>query len=135
MGRYFIPFEAFGENPAERWDEAYHDATYVYDGDKYVIVRSSSFAEGSFDTNYLVLDRHKPYDGFSAFGPNGKPGLFIDGIKFTPCYIRDNRLVGYIQAIDIVDSADLLTNPDLKAIAATLDEDSNPVIVVATLKK
>jgi hypothetical protein len=73
--------------------------------------------------------------GFSATGgPDGKPGLFIDGVKLTPMYVRDNRLVGVMQALDIVDGAGRITRPDLKELAAGLREDNNPVIVVATLK-
>ncbi len=85
--------------------------------------------------SYLVFDRREGFGGFSAVGPDGGAGLFVGGLAFTPMYIRDNRLVGYMQALDIVDNADAITNPDLKALAATLREDSNPVIVVATLKK
>jgi hypothetical protein len=45
------------------------------------------------------------------------------------------KLTKYIQAFDIVDNHDAITNPDLKALAATLKEDSNPVIGIAKLKK
>jgi hypothetical protein len=40
-----------------------------------------------------------------------------------------------MQAIDIADNANSITNPDLKILATALKEDSNPLIVVATLKK
>jgi hypothetical protein len=40
-----------------------------------------------------------------------------------------------MQAIDIVDNAEQITDPDLKALAATLTENDNPVIVVVKLKK
>ncbi len=91
---------------------------------------------GEFTTvAHIILDKRDPSGGFAAVGPDGKPGLFLDGIAFSPQYIRDNRLVGYIRALDIADNRDAITNPKLKALAATLKEDSNPVIVVARLNK
>jgi hypothetical protein len=58
-------------------------------------------------------------------------------VPFTPSYIRNNQLVGYMQALDIVDAAaaESITDPSLQTLVATLTEDSNPVIVIATLKK
>jgi hypothetical protein len=135
MGRFFVPAEAFGLNPAVKWDNVYREIDDIYDWGKYIIVRVVGITIESYALSYLVLDRDDPHGGFTAVASDGKQGLFLDGIAFTPCYIRDNRLVGYIQAFDIVDNAAAITNPDLKAIAATLKEDSNPVIVVATLKR
>jgi hypothetical protein len=71
---------------------------------------------------------------FSALGPDGANGVFVDGIRVSPMYVRDNRLVGVIQARDIVDAADRLTRPDLKELASSFKEESNPVIVVVELK-
>jgi hypothetical protein len=59
--------------------------------------------------------------------------LFLAGIAFKPMYIRDNRLVGCLQAFDIVENADRVTIPRLKELAATLKEESNPVIVIVRL--
>jgi hypothetical protein len=66
-------------------------------------------------------------------GAENEPGLFAGGIAFKPMYVRDNRLVGCMQALDIVDGADRITDPRLKALAATLKEDSNPIIIIAQL--
>ncbi len=86
-------------------------------------------------TPFLVFDRRDPAAGFSARGgADDKPGLLLDGLPVTPMYIRDNRLVGYLSALDVTDNADRLTHPGLKSAAQNLREDSNPVIVVATLK-
>jgi hypothetical protein len=135
MGKYFIPAEAYGSSPEMFWRDVYHSIIDIQAGDRYLIPRIASFAGEFFTSEYLILDKDNPSDGFTATGPEGQSGLFFDGIEFKPCYIRDNRLVGYMQAIDIVDNATSITNPDLKALAATLKEDSNPVIVIAKLKK
>jgi hypothetical protein len=135
VGRHFIPAEAYGPSPELFWNNAYHMIVDIQAGDRYLILQIATLGDESFLSEYLILDRDNPTEGFTATGPEGQSGLFFDGIEFKPCYIRDNRLVGYIQAIDIVDNASGITNPDLKALAATLKEDSNPVIVSATLKK
>jgi hypothetical protein len=90
---------------------------------------------GESSTAQLVIDRDDPSKGFSAVGPDDRQGLFVGGMAFAPLYMRDNRLVGCMQALDLVDNAERITDPDLKRVAAGLKEDSNPVIVVATLKR
>jgi hypothetical protein len=138
MGRYFIPAQAYGEEAAGTWSgEAYYRIDNIFDGNRYLITYLSSQSGGGLPPAFdcLIFEKNDLPGGFSAVGPNGQNGLFIDGIGFTPMYIRDNRLVGYMNAIDIVDNADAITNPDLKAVADNMNEDSNPVIVVATLKR
>jgi hypothetical protein len=133
LGKYAVPVDAFGMEPTVKADDKY-TAQYLFEGDNYLLVTARPAMMGG--TAHLVIDRDDPAAGISATGgPEGKPGLFTSGVKFTPMYIHDNRLVGYMQALDIVDNTDAITNPDLKALAATLKEDSNPVIVVAKLKK
>jgi hypothetical protein len=130
FGKYTFPAEAFGLNPNASPGNGYLTQK-VLEGDKYLFVE----ALGREDERVqLIFDRRNPSKCFSTIGPDGKLGLNVGGVKFTPMYIRDNRLVGYMQAFDIVDNAAAITNPDLKALAATLKEDSNPVIVVAKLK-
>jgi hypothetical protein len=131
MGRYSIPAEMFGSiTELEQWRK-YGSIEQIYDGDRYVVVEAGALGA----LNYLVFDKCNLSEGSMEIEADGALKPFIGGIKFTPQYIRDNRLVGYIQAFDIVNNAETITNIDLKALAATLQEDSNPVIVVATLKK
>jgi hypothetical protein len=132
MGKYTLPAGAYGLGATVRMDK-YYRIFDVFEGDRHVVV--SIFNDSSDGrSEFLVFEGDGDSKGFSATGPDGTPGIFLDGIRFTPEYVRDNRLVGYMRALDIVDSAATLTNPDLKAIAATLKEESNPVIVVAKLK-
>ncbi|MDR0955340.1 MAG: 6-bladed beta-propeller [Rikenellaceae bacterium] len=135
MGRYFIPAEAFGPAPEIVWNEDYHSIIELFPGQNYILIYLASYADGSRSSDYLILDKSAPADGFMATGRNHQSGLFLDGIKFKPMYVRDNRLVGFIESINIVDNAEQITDPDLKALAATLTENDNPVIVVMKLKK
>jgi hypothetical protein len=138
LGSHSPPDGAFGENATVQWNTNYYVLRRLTEGDRFVFAEAANYdpvAGGGVTDEYLIFDRRDSFNGFRATGPSGQNGLFIGGIKFTPCYIRDNRLVGWMQAFDIVDNAAAITNPNLKALAATLKEDSNPVIVVATLKR
>ncbi len=133
LGRYAPPAEVYGLDPVKKWDENYFSVDNVWEGGRYLVVTADN--RQRLPDRRLVFDKENLSAGFSATGPAGDPGLFLDGIAFTPCYIRDNRLVGYLRAFDIADRRDRITHPDLKTIAAALAEDSNPVLVIATLKK
>ena len=135
VGRYGVPVEAYlSFNPGVDM-ERYYMVTQLLNAPRYTFV--SGYRGYGSSTEYLVFDGDDPAGGFSATGPEGEPGLFLGGVEFRPVYIRDNRLVGYMQALDIADDAesDVITDPQLKALAPKLKEDSNPVIVVAELKK
>ena len=126
-GKYLAPPESFGLNPAKPSKDGCMVKT-VFEGDRYLIVDAGQGMSG--DRISLVLDKENPAGGLSARGgADEKPGLFLDGVAFTPMYVRDNRLVGYITALALVDGADGLSNPDLRALASTLREESNPVVV------
>jgi hypothetical protein len=116
----------------EQWNK-YYTISKIFDGNRYMIVATNNGFAGT--KGFLILNKNEPSDRFSTVGPDGEPRLFLGGIAFNPMSVHDNRLVGYVQAFDIVDNAAAITNPDLKALAATLKEDDNPVIVVAILKK
>jgi hypothetical protein len=132
MGKYFFSQKMWDASMEEQWKN-YYMVSRLYEGSRYLIVMVQN---GYFGTRRaLIFDKNEPLSGFMAVGPNGESGLFVGGVKFTPCYIRDNQLVGYMSALNIVGNRDAITNPDLKALAATLKGDSNPVIVTATLKK
>ncbi len=136
LGRYAPTAEMFGLNPVVQWGERNFTVDNVWEGDRYLIVSATNLRQMQ-QPRRLVFDRRDlSADGFSATGgAEIKPGLFAGGIVFTPAYIRDNQLVGYMQALDIVDNEDGITDPKLKEIATTIKEDSNPVIVVVALKK
>jgi hypothetical protein len=129
FGSHAIPDEMFEPhyNKPFSLDNIYGVGN-VYEGDRYILVARK------FLSTHLLFDRQEGYAGFTTLGPNGNEGLFLDGVRLQPAYIRDNQLVGYMSALDIVGNAESITNPDLKALAATISEESNPVIVIAKLK-
>lgn len=131
LGNLATPAEAYGNNPTVELDGS-SSISGIYEGDRYLFVSVTSFGKSS-DIK-LIFDKRTPEEGFSTVGPDGKYGLHIDGIKFTPCYIRDNKLVGFLSALDIADGRDDMTDPDLKAAVAGIVEESNPVLAVVELK-
>ena len=120
-------------DPEAAWTERNYYVDNVWEGDRWLIFSINNGAQEGRKPGRLIFDRHDlSAGGFSTLGPEREQGLFLDGVKFTPAYIRAGRLVGYMQAFDIVDYAERVTRPDLKNIAATLSEGSNPVIVIVT---
>ena len=56
------------------------------------------------------------------------------GAPFVIKFMDGNKLYQVIEAIDFIDFADRSNSAKMKAVAETLTEESNPVLVVATLK-
>ncbi len=135
MGRFAPPAGLFATDPSGELTDLHYHVGGVWEGERWLVVSTgyALFAQNP-RMSYLFFDRGDvAAGGFSARGPGRETGLYLGGVKFTPGYIRDNRLVGYMQALDIVDNAASITLPDLKSIATGLREDSNPVIVIAEL--
>ncbi len=131
LGRYLPPAEAYMTDPAIDWDRLYTVSSIFDTGERTIIRVHRGFNGGH---SFLVFDAGESGGGFSATGPDGAARLFLGGVKFNPLYTRDGRLTGCMQALDIVDNRDAITHPGLAELAATLREESNPVIVVAKLK-
>ena len=128
MGR-FAP-----TGPDAEWTDRNFLVDNVWEGERWLLFSINNGAEEGRKPGRLVFDRRDlAAGGFSTLGPEHEQGLFLDGVKFSPAYIRGNRLVGYMQAFDIVDNAGRITDRRLKEIASTLREDSNPVIVAVEL--
>jgi hypothetical protein len=134
FGKYTTPAGAFGPSPSVSWRDDFLGLGRIMFGDRYTIAYVSNGATPGV-AQTLIFDKNDAQGGFSATGADGATGLFIGSIEFMLQYIRDNRLVGYMSALEIVDNADSITNPDLQTLATTLREDSNPVIVVVQLKE
>jgi hypothetical protein len=139
LGNYRVPADAFGTNSATKPGNSY-TVTNVWEGDRYIFASAYGLEKRGavrlvFDRREISSGRGPEPGGFSSVGPEGSPGLFLGGVAFTPSYIRNNQLVGYMQALDIVDAAaaESITAPSLQTLAATLREDSNPVIVIVEL--
>ena len=57
------------------------------------------------------------------------------GMPFAPVYMRFNKMYQLVDAIDFIEYAQKSNSQKMKQVAATLTEESNPVMVVATLKQ
>lgn len=74
----------------------------------------------------LALDKEYGVEGFV----NDLDG----GIPFWPKYVSGNKMFRLIDAEEFIESAARSKSDKMKEVAATLNEESNPVLVVVTLK-
>ena len=74
----------------------------------------------------LKVDKHYNKVGFVNDIDKGAP--------FMPNYFCGNLMFDCIEAIDFIDYAEKSGSEEMKRVAATLNEESNPVLVMATLK-
>ena len=56
------------------------------------------------------------------------------GMPFYPIYIKDGKMYQMLDARDFIEYAEVSNSAKMKEVAATLTEESNPVLVVVTLK-
>ena len=75
----------------------------------------------------LPLDKNKKWFSFNNDIDGGMP--------FHPQMINGNKMIQFINAIDFISMSETCSSAKVKEIAATLTEDSNPVMVVAMLKE
>lgn len=80
------------------------------------------------DREFYALKIDKNYNkvGFVNDIDNGAP--------FMPKYFSGNLMFDCIEAIDFIEYAEKSGSEEMKRVAATLNEESNPVLVMATLK-
>ena len=136
LGAHTPPAELFAIEPSGEMTDRHRIVAAMWESERWLMVSAgnNSIFDPESTLSYLFFDRSDvAAGGFRASGPNGEQGLLLDGVQFRPGYVRGNRLVGYMQAFDIVDNAARITRPDLKDIATGLREDSNPVIVIVEL--
>ncbi|MBR4882363.1 MAG: 6-bladed beta-propeller [Bacteroidales bacterium] len=57
------------------------------------------------------------------------------GAPFVPRYIKDGKMYQIMDAIRFMDLADKCKSPAMKKVAASMNEDSNPVLIEVVLKK
>jgi hypothetical protein len=93
-------------------------------------VKSVGFLLYDNKESQLYAMKNIPQIGMVAF-ENDLDG----GLPFFPqWFTSDGKCVWLVDAIDFVEYASIYDNPQMKEIASTLTEESNPVLVVATLK-
>ena len=77
-------------------------------------------------TYSIKIDYNQPFEGFK----NDLDG----GIPFWPVYASEGKMYQMLDATDFISYAQKSNSAKMKEAAAKLTEDSNPVLIVATLK-
>ncbi|MBE6229878.1 MAG: 6-bladed beta-propeller [Bacteroidales bacterium] len=68
------------------------------------------------------------------FSLDGFTNDIDQGVPFVPIFVSGNKMYQPVQAEKFIEYAHMSNSPKMKEIAATLTEESNPVLIVATLK-
>ncbi|MBR5856563.1 MAG: hypothetical protein IKY70_04755 [Bacteroidales bacterium] len=87
--------------------------------------------------NYLLFDKRNGTSSLMAKNNNDIHGFVNDidnGAPFLPSKIADGKMYQIIDAASFIEFAKNSSSDKMKKVAATLTDESNPVIVVATLK-
>lgn len=77
------------------------------------------------------------FNKVSESGLEGLEGFHNDldgGMPFLPSYFKDGKMYQLVDALTFIEMSDNCTSPKMKEVASLLTEESNPVMVVATLK-
>ena len=56
------------------------------------------------------------------------------GMPFYPTYMNDGKMYRLVDAVDFIEFAQMGNSARMKEVASKLTDDSNPVLVVVTLK-
>lgn len=56
------------------------------------------------------------------------------GMPFYPTYMNDGKMYRLVDAVDFIEFAQMVNSTRMKEVASKLTDDSNPVLVVVTLK-
>ena len=94
-------------------DHKYRWSCFVYD-------------KNSARTYHLQYDETYGFAGFT----NDLDG----GMPFYPTYMNDGKMYRLVDAVDFIEFAQMGNSARMKEVASKLTDDSNPVLVVVTLK-
>ena len=73
--------------------------------------------------------KHDPKSNCTGFINN-----LDGGMAFYPSAIANGKMYQIVDAADFIDAAELTESEKMMDVAATLTEESNPVLIVCTLK-
>jgi hypothetical protein len=73
-----------------------------------------------------------PY--YEEYGRYGFKNDIDGGMPFWPEVVRGGKMYQYIDAATFIEAAEKSNSPKMKEVAATLTEESNPVVVEVELK-
>lgn len=90
------------------------------------------------DPNYGFAWENCGFGTMPGAPKSGYAGFVNDldgGAPFVPRYIKDGKMYQILDAIRFMDLADKCKSPAMKKVAASMNEDSNPVLIEVVLKK
>lgn len=82
-----------------------------------------------FKSKTLILPCVADYNFTSAFEND-----LDNGAPFRVMAVNGNKMYQFISALDFINLADKYNSPKMKEVAASLNEESNPILVTCTLK-
>lgn len=124
LGRYKFPIEMYNFDKMDDWNK-YYRITSLSNSDNYLMLTLQNGLMGKLQ--YVLYDKQTK-ESFTPTNKNGENGFFINEVKFTPLYIHNNQLIGYINPHNILSKENFL-NEKLKILKDQLTEESNPVII------
>ncbi len=145
--RYVVEYGKYKLNRNEsNFDECvYINSKKIFETDKYLFfnlmtnANQFKFKEGA-KSNMAPFVYSK--DEGTVYGiplqmQTGKYGLennLDGGMPFLPEACSNGKLYQIVNAIDFIDAAEMSNSAEMKKVAANLTEESNPVLIAATLK-
>lgn len=115
-----------------------------FETDKFITSRALFNAklylvEDKYRFLYFVYDKQSGQTRGLEVDPATKSAGFTNdldkgGITFYPITLKDSKMYQLVDAIKFMDYAEQSSSRKMKEVAAQLDEESNPVMVVVTLK-
>ena len=148
--RYIMDYGKYRLNKdiSNRDNSVSFNARMMYDTENFLViqtfvntnerVRFMPIDNGIGRAAYLLYDKASGKSHMLPYYEEVSSSAFendVDGgAPFAIKFAKGNKLYQVIEAIDFIDFADRSNSAKMKAVAATLTEESNPVLVVATLK-
>lgn len=128
MGKYKFPIEMYNFDKMDKWDD-YYLVNNMFNAKKYMILSLQNGLVGKMQ--YLIYDKESK-DCFTPTDQYDNHGFYVDGVKFKPMYIQNNRIVGYINPEDIIDQENIKLK-ELQIIRNGIKLESNPILVMISL--
>lgn len=102
------------------------------------IPKSISNSEQLHPFSHFIYDKHTRKTKLIKHSEDLGQGAFTNdidgGMPFWPTKRIDDKLYQFVDAGTFIEMSEKYNSPEMKRIAATLTEDSNPVVIEATLK-
>ncbi len=135
--KYLVDYGEF--KPGFYWN------AFLFESDKFITGRALfNFQQyPNIDKNYrftyFIYDKQSGTTRGMKYDEDLKSAGFVNdldanGIAFYPKALANGKMYQLVDAIQFMDIAEKSSSQKMKEVAATLTEESNPVLVVATLK-